>query len=507
MTESRKKIALILTHVLALTLGILTAWIFQENTDETHFSLARDSSSRQNRADRSMANQKNLDNALWQAASTRSPAWLDLIASRGGWKMQSSEKRPRPTEIVANMVDARKSLENAVAHFNETGQAENHLVVHEIIRRLMREDPEGTMAYLGQVRLKSGWGDPFIAIFESETDPIRLLSMMGKNWLPSNYASAIRGLGYSIKGERVRQLPRILAHLPDNESRKTITSQSLHRVQNEDLAAWLDIGEQLQSSDYRTIQELLANAFYPTPPPNRRFSKDSIKSMRENNKTILAQVKGSTFEDAFSLKIASQENELRKTEALNEISNNPLEALNKLIALEMESGKTEGKARELAIKKAGKELENWQRKDILKAMQAVVSGRERIAQTLPDFEEKIRRELPQEFQSAKRQEFLSMALEVDPQSTVAYLLKDNRQEDLQEVAGKLLSGQQLSLFSLSNITAALVETPIWSDQVSIRNQLQEFTREFKRDYPDQASHWLQSLPAQSREKLQKSVAP
>ena len=188
--KARLPAILIGTHLLALGAG----WWFA-GKDEPIVAPGNQPA-RPGKASRPPRPERRVSTADLLAAYRNPELWGEAL------KRRNEASRPRvepphgtpavpipPEQRAAEIADIAGAMQKELEAV-DAGKAYDHQLAKALVTRWMKEDPVACAAWLGRMKMRVGWGDPFAAIAKT-LPPGELLALMEQGWLRVNRRRAL----------------------------------------------------------------------------------------------------------------------------------------------------------------------------------------------------------------------------------------------------------------------------------------------------------------------------
>lgn len=497
--KARLPVILIGTHLLALGAGW---WCLGPSHPKS--SSPRETSRSSRQSERSPRQDRRVSAEELLAAYHETDMWVEVSKRRTG-ALQLAEapsNRTRedyipPEQRAAEVTDIpgamQKELEAA-----DAGKSYDYKLAKALVARWMKEDPAGCAAWLGQMKMRNGWGDPFAA-FAKTLPPMELLKLMEQGWLQRNRRYGLEFLAQQMGEASVADLPAVLAALRDGEA-KSFLEKASGKARVEDAAAWIELlaadPEGLRSLAVRWIQGPGANwqwedgAWVP-------LGRDAA-NWQEKSELLLAAAAGTSAEEIFRRQWEAERQRSDKGRELARIAREPAEATAALVDFYAGQGHDEAEARRLASQAIAASyrdgLEVWQREAWSQDLQLSLLGQRKLDEALTARLEAIATELPEVLQAGTRSRTWRDAMVIDATATLAVARQSGRVEEALQTATQLVSDYDTSLAMRAEILLVLSEQGLW-EQGAQFPIARSFYTEFLQDDPEAARLWIGRLPA------------
>ncbi len=425
-----------------------------------------------------------------EAQQLRNPATPPVVAAATPTVFIPAAQRAAETSDIPGAL--QKELESVNA-----GKTYDYQLAKALVSRWMKEDAAACAAWLGQMKMRGGWGDPFNAFAET-LPPLELLGLMD-GWLQVNRRLALSSLAERMGKVDAAALPAILSRLGDQEA-KAFLENAASYARVEDAAVWLTVSE-----DDPTRLTSLAGKWIQGPGTNWEWrdgewvpSSREMMEWRNAAEPALAAAAGTPAEEVFQ---QQWEKELRRSETgreLARVAREPAEAAAALVALHMAEGHDEAEARKVATEEIAQSyrdgLEDWQRESWEQELQLSLLGRQSLEEALVGRLEAIESSLPEVLRSGTLSRSWRDAMTVDPAATLEVAQQRGQTDEAVRVAAELVRNPETSLPVRAEILGLLADQGLWKQDGVLPNVV-DLAREYLRDDPEGARVWLKRLPA------------
>lgn len=508
--KARLPVILIATHLLALGAGW---WCLRPSDPEPgapqEASRANKQSERPPRLERRVSAQDLLaayeKSDFWgEAMKRRSEASKPPKASPDGPPAVSISPEQRAAEVADIAGAMQKELEAV-----DAGKSYDYMLAKALITRWMKEDPAACAAWLGQMKMRTGWGDPFDA-FAKTLPPTELLKLMDQGWLQRNRRYALEYLAQQMGEASAADLPAVLAVLREGEA-KGFLEEASAKAKVEDAATWIG----LLASDPESLRSL-ATRWIQGPGSSWQWqdgewvpSGRGTADWEEKAELVLAAAAGTPAEEIFRQQLQAEQERSDKGRELARIVREPAEATAALVDLYVGQGHDEAEARRLASQAIAESyrdgLEVWQKEAWDKDLQLSLLGQRKLDEALTARLEVIATELPEVLQAGTRNRTWSDAMAIDPAVTLEIARQSGRADEALQSAAKLVRNREVSLAKQAGILLTLSEQGMWKQDGELLPNAQTFSEQYLRDDPEAARLWIAKLPPALSQSLKKET--
>ncbi|RYD65638.1 MAG: hypothetical protein EOP83_06975, partial [Verrucomicrobiaceae bacterium] len=461
----RLPVILVGTHLLALGVGW---WCLRPSEPESMASQEASRASKQ--SERSPRQERRVSTAELLAAYSNSALWgesqklrMDAYSTRQipanpvpAPKAQPEGGQPKyikPEQRAAETDDMAGALEKELEAVNGS-KTYDYQYTKALIARWMKEDPAACAAWLGQMQMRGGWGDPFDA-FAKTLPPTELLKLMEQGWLQRNRRYALEYLAREMGGASAAGLPDVLAVLGEEDAKRFLENAS-SKAKVEDAAVWLELlagdTEQLQSVVSQWIQNLGSN---------QRGNDGKPGDWQEKADLILEAATGTPAEEMVRKKIEAAQREAEIRREITRVAQEPAAATAALVDLYLKQGKNEAEARRLASEAISQSyqsgLEVWKKDAWEQGLQLSLLGEQKLDDVLISRLNAIDSELPEVLQGGTRNQMWSEAMEIDPGVTMEVARQNGRVDEALQSAAKLVRESATSQALRAEILLTLSE--------------------------------------------------
>jgi hypothetical protein len=495
----RLPVILIGTHLLALGAG----WWCLRPSDPVpgapqQASLASKQSDRPSRPERRVSAEDLL------AAYETSDLWTEAQKRRSN-ASRPPESPPNgsptvyipPEQRAAEVTDIAGAMQKELEAM-DGGKSYDYMFAKALIARWMKEDPAACAAWLGQMKMRTAWGDPFNA-FAKTLPPMELLKLMEQGWLQRNRRYALEYLAQQMGEASVADLPGVLSALSEEEA-KSFLAKASGQAKAEDAAVWLNL-----LADPRSLQSL-ADKWIRGPGSNWRWkdgtwapSGSVAADWQEKAALLLEAAAGTPAEEVFRKKIEAARREGEIGREIARVAREPAEATAALVDLYLNEGNNEAEARrrasETISQSYGNGLDTWQKDAWEQDLQLSLLGQQKLHDALIARLKAIDAELPQVLHGGTRSQMWSDAMEVDPGVTLEVARRSGRADEALQSVAKLISNGEVSFAKRAEILLTLSEQDLWTQDGKLLPNARTFSDQYLRDDPDAARLWIAKLPS------------
>jgi hypothetical protein len=483
--KARLPVILIGTHLLALGAGW---WCLRPSGDSepgADRELQRTSKSgRSVRQERRVSTEDllaayRLDSDLWSQAAAKRRSEAPPVEQT--FANASSATADLPVEQrAAAIADIAGAMQKEV-DATDSGKVYDHQLVQALVARWMKEDPAACAVWIGQMRMRTGWRDPF-STFAKALPAQEVLKLMDQGWLQRNREMGLRSLAAQLGEVSAGEVPAVLSALSSDEA-KFFLDEAVGRARVEDVAVWLE----LLSGDSKRL-ELLAYQWIGESRPN----------WEEKAQLAMAAAEGTPAEEAFRKRWEERKMQSGKDRELARLASEPAEVNAALIDLYLEAGHDEAEASQLAtqdILSDHTKLEAWQRAAWYQDLQHCVLGQRELAETLTARLAAIETEIPEALQAATLTSAWGDAMVIDPVATLEVARKSGRTDEVLQSAKRVMGGVGISIAARAEVLLALSEQGLWQLDGKLLPTPAAFSAEYLRDDPEAARLWIARLPS------------
>ena len=463
-----KKPLLIVTHLLALGLGTWWAWQPDE-TKESTIATAPETSANSTPTRYRISSERLLD-----ALKYDSPHFQEVFPRK-------EYIPPLPAEERADLVtDFAGELQKHVDRFNQTGYTD-YRFTQEVIARWMSVDPEEAMHFWGQVKLRSGWGDPWPALFKnpSKLDGLQLFTILNNTWLPNNRFRGMKALAPRVGELYPEQLSAIMSQLEPTPARQFF-NDAVANARPGDLSVWLDTVSSLPENEQKNAWGYLAKSMVPSSVPATWLNPD-------------ARVRGPKPPSMTELQSLVSAAENTPAEALlKQRLAQLLDQYHELSTAEKPPTPTQTVTNTKPQGSPG----SWLQKKNVTQFQQVFNGQLSLTSALQNQLALVENEIPAESHSEAKRQLVSEALMIDATEALAFAEATLTEKELNET---LISSQTKFKHAIgpqqqAEYYSALVNTPHWDKLQSRDTRLISLIHNYHQYHAELASEWIQSLP-------------
>lgn len=392
-----------------------------------------------------------------------------------------------PAEQAAAVGDIAAALQKEIDGLN-TGKGHDYMLGKALINRWMKENPKASAAWLGRMKSRIGWMDPFHAFAES-LPPMEVLDLMDDDWLRANRGRALKGLAAHMGDTAVAGLPQVLGRLEKEEAARFLSDAS-SRARAEDAEAWLQV-----AGDDRQLLNGLARRWI-----DGSQDKQDDGWLRQME-FLLQAAAGTPAEEIFRARIEEQRKIAEGRILLASAKADPKQAFDGLLARAIADGHDPAEARNIASGQVESAypggIETWRQSEWHVSIQQSLAGSRSLEDALAERLDSIREGLPDPLQAAPRGATWSDALTVDAMATLGFA---KHQGLLDEVirSGATLAGQHdVSLAVKADLLRAFAGDGLWDKSRGLPDP-KSFLETYSREDPAAAKAWWASLPQNLR---------
>jgi hypothetical protein len=443
--------------------------------------------------------------SMWiESQKRRSGASQAPIASANG----SSTIHIPPEQRAAEVTDIAGAMQKELEAV-DAGKSYDYQLAQALVARWMKEGPAACAAWLGQMKMRTAWGDPFHA-FAKTLPPAELLKLMEQGWLQRNRRFALEYLAQRMGEASAADLPAVLAALGQDEA-KGFLEKASGQAKAEDAAVWLE----LLGGDPKTLRSL-ANRWIQGPGSSWAWndgawvpSGRATAEWQQKAELVLASAAGTPAEEIFRHQLEAEQERSDKGRELARIAREPAEATAALVDFYVRQGHDEAEARGLAsqaiAESYGNGLDAWQRDAWEQDLQLSLLGRQRLNDVLIARLKAIDAELPQVLHGGTRSQVWSDAMVIDPEVTLEVARQSGRADEALQSAAKLILNGEVSLAKRADILLTLSEQEMWKQDGELLPNAQTFSEQYLRDDPEAARLWIAKLPPALSQSLKKET--
>jgi hypothetical protein len=492
-------VILIATHLLALGAGW---WCLRPSDPRPDSTQETSRASKQ--SERSARKERRVSAEDLLAAYEKSDFWGEAMKRRSEASKPpeappngSPEVYIPPEQRAAEITDIAGAMQKELEAM-DGGKSYDYMLAKALIARWMKEDPAACAAWLGQMKMRTGWGDPFDA-FAKSMPPVELIKLMDQGWLKRNRRMALDSLADQVGEAFAADLPAVLSALSDDDA-KLFLEHASAKARVEDAAVWV----KLLVADPHRLQTL-ADQWIRGPGSNWQWkdgawvpSGIATADWQEKAELVLAAAVGTPAEEIFRRQLEVEQEQSERGRELARIAREPAEATAALIDLYVGEGHDEAEARSLASQAIAESyrdgLEVWQKEAWSQDLQLSLLGQRKLDEALAARLEAIATELPEVLQAGTRNRTWSDAMMIDPAVTLAVARQSGRVEEALQSATKLVGDHDTSIALKAEIFLTLSEQGLWNQGGQFPNA-KPFYAEYLRDDPEAARVWIGRLPA------------
>lgn len=392
-------------------------------------------------------------------------------------------KRRTPEERAAEVVDFRREMQSQVEVFNQTGFTD-YRFTREVIYRWMALNPREAMDFFARVEIRSGWGDPWPALFKNPSgmSGIELATHIENHWLSENRRRGLKALASSVGRNDPGQLPAILELLKnDPRTSQEFFSEALNVARAGDFSFWFELTSNLERSKQQEVFRKLADRMIPSRVPPTWFDPGVNTYGRESPsrgdlEAILAEAKGTAAEGAF-----------------RERMNNLLATFEKL-KIEKADSANRTEHENISSSPGSYQLEQEIEGSRTTEMRSVVRGEQSMSMALENHLSMVERSLEEGKRSNETRRVMSEAMLLDPVATFEFGRNRYSDEEMSRYFNMTNDDNIYSVRARSEMLNQLFDTPYWERVPDRVDYLSETMRGYRDHHVEQAAAWARSLP-------------
>lgn len=392
-----------------------------------------------------------------------------------------------PDERAVAVGDIPAALQKEIDGLN-TGKGHDYILGKALINRWMKENPKACAAWLGGMKSRIGWMDPFHA-FAKSLPPMELLDLMEGDWLGANRRRALECLAQHMGDTAATDLPQVLDRLGKEEAAGFL-SRASDGASADDAETWL----QLAGEDRQLLNGLARRWI-----DGARDEPD--EGWLRQMELLLQAAAGTPAEEIFRARFEEQRKIAEGRILLASAKADPKQAFDGLLARAIAEGHDPVEARNIASEQVKSAypggIETWRQSEWHVSIQQSLAGSRALEDALAERLESIREGLPEPLQAAPRGETWSDALTVDAMATLVFA---KHQGLLDEVirSGAALAGQHdVSLAVKADLLSAFAGEGLWNKSRGLPDP-KAFFETYSREDPAAAKAWWASLPQDLR---------
>ncbi|MCW1923590.1 hypothetical protein OKA05_13580 [Luteolibacter arcticus] len=396
---------------------------------------------------------------------------------------------------IADMAAAMQKELDAV----DAGKMYDHELARALVARWMKEDPAACAAWIGQMKMRVGWGDPFDA-FAKTLPPRELIALMDRGWIQRNRSMALRDLAEHVGDAYAADLTAVLALLGEKET-KPFLEGALGKARVEDAAVWLT-----QFSGDTVVLQSFASRWIDAPDSDWRWEggvrpsfSGEEEDWQEKAKLALDAVAGTPAEEIFQRRWEEEQRQVEKGRELARVAHEPAEATAALVELYLKQGNSEAEARQLVMREISQSYQNgmevWQGEAWEQDLQLSLLGQRKFKEVLTGRLDAIAANVPEILQSETRSRTWNDAMPIDPAAALEVARQTGQMEEVLQSATKLVRNNGTSLALQAQVLLALAGQGLWQQDGKQLPSAATFSADYLRDDPEAARQWIARLPS------------
>lgn len=495
----------IASHLGALALGFALAPRAGSPADGDAARLPAKASERPARPERRVPTTDLLaaygNSEFWSAARAR------RNKNRPGASGATDQPYVAPDVRAAQVRDIPAALDAQLEAVNR-GKSYDHMFAKALIKRWMLADRAACAQWLGAMKMRGVWQDPFNA-FAGSLPAADLLGLVDDRWLPANRSAALEALAEKTGTAEPASLPGMLEPLGAGEAARFLATAARH-ARPEDASWWLQFAAERNPD----LVETLAAQWIRGPgsswewrenelvPENRPGSQDD---WREHARLVMAAAGGTPAEAVFQRRFEQEELNAERGRLLALAAREPVAAMEQLLALETGQGRDAEEVREELTRQVsnsfGANATNWRRSEWEQGLQSSVLGERPIDDVIIERLDLVEAGLPDLFRPQLLQQAMHDAMQVDPAAAVRVGVARGLTDRVRQAANEVLPASGTPQSVAAGIILAMEDNGLLANDGQLRERAADFTKEYLRDDPGAAETWLSRLPTALAQQL------
>ena len=474
-----KKPLLVASHLVALGLGAWWASQPPGDQNETEEITTPDSRSASHSPGYRISTDRLLDSLQFD-----SPHYNEVFPK------EEHLRKPPPEERAALITDFAGELQAHVDRFNQTGLTD-YRFTQAIISRWMSVDPEAAMLFVGQIKLRSGWGDPWPALFAKPCglNASQLFSIIQDSWHPYNRKRGLKALAPTMGTHGISHLPDLLTNLEARDA-QNFYSDAVHYAKPGDLNTWLESIACLPSTGQDKAFGALTAALIPSKIPATWLNPKTHH--RGPVPPTIEELKAFVSEQADT--------------PVGEILNKRLDALLLKYNETINAPPPPKTKPTLSRGGTGTGSLHWLKSENAREFQQVFTGQTSLPSVLKNQMAVIENQLSEQSQDEAIGYLIREAFSINPEQTLAFsdgkippkLIRKALDDSFEELNARYTPQRTAAIYS------TVFNTPHWKNTDSNHHQLVRFINDFHEHHSGLARKWIQSIPPEVIDDLKSS---
>jgi hypothetical protein len=392
----------------------------------------------------------------------------------------SDEKYIPPEERAAQVSDFKKELQAHVDVFNQTGFTD-YRYTQEVIYRWVAADPSAALRFFGTVEIRSGWGDPWPALFKNrcDLDGLQIATIVERDWLPYNRKEGREALAAMVGKYHPDQLSEVLGLFEsDPASRQRFFFKALASSQGADLGVWFEVISQMDPATRESANQKLASSIIPSGVPSSWLDPDRKKGTDPTPDalaSILDSARGTDLEVLVETRLQNLLGDFEKRKAA--------------IAEAEKSSPTKPSPRpdrDAGLKTVARESKA--------EMQALFNGKLSGATVLQSQIARLETVMAEDQVEHHSQEIMSEIMVLDPVSTYDFAIQNFTEKQIERTFAKIENSSAYSIQRKARMLDELIISPHW-EKIPDRDEfLGRTIMDYRKHHLDLAQAWIRNLP-------------